>query len=157
MTSRMFAASIVLLGIGSTVAPVETLARSGGLIAATSLSARGAVRPFVGARPSAHTSLAPGMTREFPAHIRDFRLSRLGDHRGPGFPLWWGYASYVPNYYPSEYAVPYEEPPYAYPSIPNFSERSRPAVIYKPGCHTDTQAVPSETGGERTINITRCY
>jgi hypothetical protein len=157
MTSRMFAASIVLLGIGSMVAPTGTSARSGGLVAAPSLSTRGAVRPFVGPPPSARMSLRPGMPREFPAHIRDFRMSRFGDHRGPGFPLWWGYASYVPNYYSSEYAAPYEVPPYAYPPIEVFPERSRPIVAHPLECRTDTQKVPSETGGERTINITRCY
>ena len=153
MTSRMFAASIVLLGVGAMVVPVETSARSGGLGAAPSLPARGAVRPFVAAPAFAHTSLPPGMTREFPGHIRDFPMSRLG----PRFPQWWGYASYVPNYYPSEYSVPYEVPPYAYPPPQDFSERTRPVVAHQPECRTDTQKVPSEAGGERTINITRCY
>jgi hypothetical protein len=149
----MFAASIVLLGVGAMITLVETSARSGGLGAAPSLSARGAV----GAPTSGHTSLRPGMPRAFPAHIRDFRMSRLRDHRGPRFPLWWGYAPYDPNYYPSEYAGPYEVPSYAYPPTENFSERSRPVVAHPPECRTDTQKVPSEAGGERTINITRCY
>jgi hypothetical protein len=153
MTSRMFAASVVLLGIGAMVAPVETSAGSVGLVAGPSLSARGAVRPFVGPPPSTHTSLLPGLLREFPGHMRDFRVSRFG----PGFPLWWGYAFDVPNYYPSEYAAPYEVPPYAYPPTEDFSERSRPVVAHPPECHTDTQRVPSEAGGERTINITRCH
>src|SRR5260370_34891699 len=156
MTSRSFGASIVLLGIGSMVAPVETSAASGGLIAAPSLSARGGVRPSVRAPRSGHRSLPQQMTREFSAHIRGFRMSRLGDHRGPGFPLWWGYGSDVPYDYPSEYAVPYEQQ-YGYPSADGFSERSRPVVFYQPGCRTDTQTVPSETGDERTINVTRCY
>jgi hypothetical protein len=64
MTSRMFAASIVLLGIGSTVAPVEASAGSGGLIAAPSFSARGAVHPSVTAPLSARTSLPHGVTGE---------------------------------------------------------------------------------------------
>jgi hypothetical protein len=87
MTSRIFAASIALLGIGAIVAPVETSAGSGGIVAAPSLSARGAIRSFVGAPPAARTSLPPGMTRALPAHIRDFRMLRLGDHREPDFPL----------------------------------------------------------------------
>ena len=156
MTSRMFAASIVLLGLGSMVAPVETSAGSGGVIAAPWFSARGAVRPSIAARPSVHSAMR-GMTGAFPAHIGSFRMSRLGDHRRAGFPVWWGDAPYVPNYYPSEYAAPYAELPYTYPSIENFSERSRPIVTYQPGCSTDTQKVPSETGGEHTIHITRCY
>jgi hypothetical protein len=153
MTSRIVAASIFLLGIGSIVAPVETSAGSGGLVTAPALAAPASIRPFLGAPPSAHMSMPPRMSREFPARIRDFRLSRLG----LGFPLWWGYPSYVPNYYPSDYTLPYEVPPYAYPPIDNFSERSRPVVAHPPECRTDTQKVPSETGGERTINITRCY
>ena len=84
-------------------------------------------------------------------------MSRRTDHRQPGFPLWWGYASYPSDYYPYEYAAPYGDLPYAYPPMANFSERSRPIVTYQPGCHTDTQKVPSESGGERSINITRCY
>ena len=119
-------------------------------------SARGAVRPSIAARPSVHSAMR-GMTGAFPAHIGSFRMSRLGDHRRAGFPVWWGDAPYVPNYYPSEYAAPYAELPYTYPSIENFSERSRPIVTYQPGCSTDTQKVPSETGGEHTIHITRCY
>jgi hypothetical protein len=77
------------------------------------------------------------------------------DHRQPGFPLWWGYAS---PYYPSENAAPFEQPFY-YPAYPqdNWAERSRPVVTYEPGCRTDTQKVPSESGSERTIHITRCY
>src|SRR5437879_9283597 len=102
MTSRMFVASIVLLGVGAMIAPVETSAGSGGLIVAPSLSARGAVRPSVGAPRLAHTSLRQGMTREFPAHIRGFRISRLGAHRRLGFLLRWGYGYYVPNYNQSD-------------------------------------------------------
>ena len=157
MTSRMFAASIVALGIGAMVAPVETSAGSGGLIAAPSLSARGAVHPSVAAPSFAHTSLRRGMTGAFPTHVDGFRMSRPGDRRGPGFPMWWGYAPSVPNYYPSEYVAPTGESPYAYPPTENFSERSRPVVTHPPECRTDTQTVPSESGGERTINITRCY
>jgi hypothetical protein len=158
----MFAAGIVFLGIGSMIAPVETSAGSVGLIGAPSLSARGAVRPSFATPPLARTSLPRGMTGEFRAHIRGFRMSRFGDHRRPGFSQWWGYAPYVTGYYPSYYGAPYEDPPYAYPPTEyppteNFSERSRPVAIYPPGCSTDTQKVPSVTGGEATISITRCH
>ena len=181
MTSRMFAASIVLLGIGSMIAPVETSAKSGGLIAAPSLSARGAVRPSVAAPPSLRTSLPHGMTGEFRArtgefrahtgefraHIRDFRMrdfrfARFGDRRRFGFSPWWGYAPYFTSYYPSDYAAPYQDPPYAYPSTEyppteNSSERPRPVVVYQSGCRTDTEKVPSATGGEATVSVTRCH
>jgi hypothetical protein len=76
---------------------------------------------------------------------------------------WWGFAGTGPIYYPSDYTPPvppvesFPAPYPAYPPYENFSERSRPPVYYQPGCHTDTQTVPSEAGGERTITITRCY
>jgi hypothetical protein len=154
MTSRIFAASIVVFGIGAMVAPLETSARSGGFAAAPSLAARGAVRPSVATPSFAHVFMPHRMTGGI-ATIRGFHVSRLGDHRGRDFSPPWGYA-YVPNYYPSEYAVPNEDRPYAYPAE-NFSERARPIVTHEPGCRTSTQTVPSEAGGERTINITRCY
>ena len=88
--------------------------------------------------------------------MREFRTARPGDRHGDtGFPLWWA-GSYIPGY-AYQYADPSGEVPYAYPPTENFSERSRPVVTYQPGCRTDTQQVPSESGGERTINITRCY
>jgi hypothetical protein len=157
MTSRLFAASIVLLGIGSMISPAETLARSGGFVAAPSLPARGAARPSVSASFFAHTSPRLRMTGEFPGHMRGFRMSRRFDHRQPDFPLWWGYGSYPTDYYPYDYGAPVGEAPYSYSPMENFSERSRPVVTYQPGCRTDTQKVPSESGGERSINITRCY
>jgi len=83
-------------------------------------------------------------------------MARPGDRHGDvGFPLWWA-GSYIPSY-PYRYADPSGEVPYAYSPMENFSERSRPVVTYQPGCRTDTQTVPSEGGGERMINITRCY
>jgi hypothetical protein len=89
--------------------------------------------------------------------MRGFRGAELGDRRGAALPLWWGFSSYVPSYDPSGYAAPYAQPVYIYPPTENFSERSRPVVAYPPGCRTDIQKVPSESGGERTINVTRCY
>jgi hypothetical protein len=137
-------AALVTFGIGATIAPVETSARSGGFGAAPSMSAHGSVRSSFA---SPHSALA---------HMRDFR-TRLGDRRGErtGFPLWWS-GDYLPSY-PYGYADLSGEVPYAYPPMENFSERSRPIVTHPPACRTDTQTVPSESGGERTINITRCY
>jgi hypothetical protein len=93
----------------------------------------------------------------FPAHIEVFRTSRLGEQRRPGLPLWWGNAPYVPNYYPSEFAVPYDLPSYAYPTTEYFSTRPRAVVASPAECRTDIRKVPSETGDEHAINITRCY
>jgi hypothetical protein len=157
MSSRILKAGIVVLGVGAMVAPVAASAESGGLVAAPSLVARSAVSPSFATPLFSHRSPAPGMSGEFPRHMRGLRMSEPGDRRGPGFPLWWGFGSSVPNYYPSAYVAPYVAAPYAYPPLENFSERSRPVVARPPECRTDTQKVPSETGGERTINITRCY
>jgi hypothetical protein len=151
MTSRIFAAGIVVLGVGTMTAPVATSAGSGAPLAAPSSVAPSLVRPsFAGPLP------AHGLSA-FPAHMRGFRIPERGDRRGAAFPLWGGYASSVPSYYPSGYAAPYAEPVYIYPPTENFSERSRPIMTRPPECRTDTQKVPSEAGGERTINITRCY
>jgi hypothetical protein len=92
----------------------------------------------------------------------DRRVARFGDRRRFGFPQWWGYPPYVTSYYPSDYAAPYEDPPYAYPPTEyppteNFSERPRPVVVYQSGCRTDTEKVPSATGGEATVSVTRCH
>ena len=137
--------AIGMLGIAAMIAPVEASARSGGLAAAPSLSAHGAVRSSFA---SPHSALT---------HVRDFRMAHPGDRRGAvGFPLWWA-GGYLPSYpYPSGYADPSVEIPYASPPMENFSERSRPIATHEPSCRTDTKTVPSESGGERTINITRC-
>jgi hypothetical protein len=137
-------AALVTLGLGATMAPDETSARPGGFVAAPSLAAHGPVRSSFA---SPHSALA---------HVRDFRTVRPGDHhRDTGFPVWWT-GSYLPSY-PYGYVDPSGEVPYAYPPLENFSERSRPVVTYQRACRTDSQTVPSESGGERTINITRCY
>jgi hypothetical protein len=159
MTFQKHAAGMVafgILGIGTMIVPVETSARSGGFAAAPSLSAPGTARPSSALPHSAHQPLQHGISGELSTQMRDFRIARPGDRRGgQGFPVWWA-GAYVPSY-PYGYADPSWEAPYAYPPMENFSERSRPVVTYQPGCRTDAQTVPSEGGGERTINITRCY
>ena len=136
-------AALATLGLGTAITSVETSARSVGFVAAPSLSAHGIVRSSFA---SPHAALA---------HMRDFRTARPGDrHGGTGFPVSWA-GGYLPSY-PYGYADPSGEVPHAYPLMENFSERSRPTVNYQPTCRTDTQQVPSESGGERTINITRC-
>jgi hypothetical protein len=145
MTSRIFAAGIVVLGVGALTVPVATSAGSGGPLAASLI------------RPSFAGPLPAHRFGGFAAHMRGFRISERGERRGAAFPMWWGYPSSVPGYYPSGYAAPYAESLYDYPPTENFSERSRPIMTSPPECRTDTQKVPSEAGGERTINITRCY
>src|SRR5579872_2124816 len=149
MIFRILAASIVVLGITTMAAPVATSARSGGFVSASSLGARSLVRPAIATPFSAHTFRTEG-TRP----LNGFHMARQAERRTPGSPWWWGYESDLPSYYPAGYA--YGGFPNPYPAE-NFSERSRPIVTYQPGCRTETQTVPSERGGERSINITRCY
>jgi len=151
MIFRVFAAGMVVLGIGTMAAPVGTSARPGGFVAASSLGARSFVRAAIATQLSAHTFRPEGMRQ-----LNGFHMSRQAERQGPGSPWWLGYGSDLPGYYPAEYAAPYGAFPYPYPTE-NFSERSRPIVSYQPGCRTETQKVPSEGGGERSINITRCY
>jgi len=152
MTSRIFAAGIVVLGIGATMAPVETSAGSGGLPAAPSAAASALVRPSFTPPHPVHRFGG------FPTHTGGFRMSEPSDRRVAGFPLWWGWPDYYPfGYGAFGYGAPYAEPAPIYPTIEEISAWSRPAVAHVPECRTDTQKVPSETGGERTINITRCY
>jgi hypothetical protein len=152
MTSRMFAAGIVVFAVA---ASGETgAAWAAGFVSVPSLPARSAVGPAVARVPFAHTFQHRGMVGSFPLRLNGSRVARMRDDRQLGFPLWWGYASN-----PSENVAPYEQRTYAYPAYPieNWEERSRPVVTYEPGCRTDTQKVPSDSGGEHSINITRCY
>jgi hypothetical protein len=101
MISRIFAAGIGVLGIATMAAPVDTSARPGGFVAASSLGARSFVRPSIATPFSAHRFRREGMRQ-----INGFHMSREGERQSPGSP-WWGYASYLSSYYPSEYAAPY--------------------------------------------------
>jgi hypothetical protein len=146
MSYRMLAAGIVMLGFGAATG-VSAAAQGGS--AHTSLPL---VNP--GQRPPAPVAPATSFRSHFGAFGAFGRSSRFGR-----FP-WWGAAPYGQIYYPPEEAPSIVSIPVPYPLYPpyeNFSERSRPPVAYEPGCRTDTQTVPSETGGERTISITRCY
>jgi len=134
MTARVLTACVVLSGIGAMLTPFEALA-----------GAQWRARPV----PPA---LGRGVVR--PPLIQHFPEMRFRHHTGP---IWSGY---VPENYPPEYpadpGTPY--PPiqgFYYPSNQGFNERTGPPAIYR--CRTDSQKVPSEAGGERIINITRCY
>jgi hypothetical protein len=154
MIYRMLAASIVVLGVGAMVAPIETSARPGGFISAPSLPAAGGARAAGAGARFAHMAPRHAMAGSFAWRVNGSRREGARDHRERGFAAWPGYA-----YYPSGYAVSSEPPPYGYPAYPPdyWEERSRPVVTYQPGCRTDVQTVPSESGSARTINVTRCY
>jgi hypothetical protein len=145
MIHRIVAASIILLSFG--------------LTAAVSAAPTGrSAHPLALVRPGQRI---PTPTPPSTRFVRHFGAFGAFDHRHFARFPWWGYGSYGPTDFPSDYA-PEAEPlpypyPYPYPPFENFSERSRPPVFYQPGCRTDTQTVPSESGGERTIHVTRCY
>ncbi|SRR6266849_482077 len=105
-----------------------------------------------GFRPSFHA--APPLTRAFPARIGDFRRPFVRDRRVGRVLVWPGSGSFDPYYYyPSDDAAPYEG---ATEGISAPQPRAR-VMVYTPGCRTQTQTVPSESGGSHTVNITRCY
>jgi hypothetical protein len=131
MTTRALTAGIVVLGIGAMLMPVATLAGDGRMPPVPPALGRGVIRP------------------PLPARFPEMRFRHRHD-----FSTWWSYAPDIANGTPPEYAPPPGGSPY--PPIQIFPERSGPPAVY-PRCRTDSQKVPSEAGGERTINITRCY
>jgi hypothetical protein len=132
MTSRGFAAGIVLACTAALFVPVETRAGSWGHGTAAPMAARGVTHPSV-------------------AHFPEMRFRHHSD-----FPVGWSYAPIVSTEYPTEPAAPYPAP--AYPPAPTYIERAGPPPGWMgPRCRTDRQKVPRESGGETTINITRCY
>jgi hypothetical protein len=149
MIHRIVAAGIALLGAGCLAAPLAISAGinpgSSGRFAATSL-------PLVNPGHPIPNPPSPPHSGAFHQH---FAFKSFRRHEGfvPNTPLWWGYAGSGPTYYPPVATVPVETTIFDLPP----QERSRPPVAYEPGCRTDAVTVPSESGGHRTINITRCY
>jgi len=153
MTLRAFAAGIFALGIAAIPSSNSWAAAGGHVAAAPAFAARGA--------PVAHSSSLmahPRINGGFHFRVgemRGFRFSRLRDRFAPGFPFWWGYAAAGPYDDPADYGQTYGIPTVAYPPFQGFPQQ--PVTPHVPDCRTDSQTVPSEGGGQRTINITRCY
>src|ERR1700690_4625480 len=104
MIFRIFAASIVVLGITTMAAPVETSARSGGFVSASSPGARSFVRPAITAPFSAHAFRPEPMRRLNGFHMARQEERRSGERQSaerqsPGSPWWSGYGSDIPSYY----------------------------------------------------------
>jgi len=141
MITRVYAAGLVaMLCLGSVLAPDEAFARGGF-----------GGRSF-GLSPGFH---APALRTPFLAHRR-IGFERLRRHDGLGVPLTvLGGAAYGP----SDYVDPYFRPADAEPDIvPGaLPGGGNPVFVYRRGCRTQTVTVPSEDGGDRAINITRCY
>jgi hypothetical protein len=165
MPVRIVAGLVISVGLISLAN--ETLARGGG--------------GFGGVR----TAAPPAVLRAAPsAAIRSHALRSpfFGRHRssdGGGAGLWGigsgdyssygdysGYGNYYPYYDSSGYGrpspYPYGRPPYPpaanYPAADSAPDAQRVIFLvpYRPGCDSETQNVPSVSGGERVIRIVRC-
>jgi hypothetical protein len=142
MISRMYAVGFVaVFCLASTLASTETFGRSGGFGGRSIAIASGFHPPAL--RP-------PSLL-----HPRQF---------GFGVPPRRQFGAGVPltvlggvHYGPSDYIDPYDQPSLADPdatgAIPG---DANPAFAYRPRCRVQTVTVPSEGGGARSINITRC-
>jgi hypothetical protein len=162
MTHGTIAAAVAIIGIGLTLAPVETFARPGGMAA----GARGfhggfrpSVRPFVRV-PRAATPTFLGVSGRVGIAQRPLAEQHRRVHGfGLGGPYVYG------TFYPLDAAaqtvvvnnqqIVSGPPPAAYPAAAPVVERIK-VIIYRPaGCDSQTQTVPSKDG-DREITILRC-
>jgi hypothetical protein len=156
MVVRTYAAGlVVVIGVVFVLASNEACARSGGFGARSFSVASGFRSP--GLRPNFRPALQPGFRSGLRPGFRPaLRSAFFNRHRsGFGVPLTWPGGSY---YDPSDYGAPYE-PLYFDPSggegeIP---AEVNPVAIHRWGCRSQTVTVPSEDGGESSVNIVRCY
>jgi hypothetical protein len=151
MVSRMIAAGIALLGASCLAAPLAISAGPNVGVSAGVNQRAAPSLPLVD--PGKPIPNPPSPPQSGGHHHFAFRSPRGHEPFEPGTPFWWGYAGYAPAYYPQLEVAPVAASAYEVPP----QERSRPQVFYQPGCRVDAVTVPSESGGMRTINITRCY
>jgi hypothetical protein len=183
MNSRIAAGFLAIFATGLMVAPVETAARGGGFVGGRAMPAVGGfrgpivrppiapVRPMVAPVVRAPFARAPIVRAPFarvPFGRVPFANLRHRRFFSAGLPVSvWGdapwYSGYTdPSYYPSYYSAPPDPAIYSYPATASPAEGVpvRERVIYvmppRPGCSTQTYTVPSERGGERSINVVRC-
>jgi len=180
MVSRILAGAAALVAIGSFAAPVAVSAKgaSGGAFGGHASLGHASPAFHSGMHPGLHPGLQPH--GPFPAHAPFFAhgpfLGHFGAHgigfrrfalrpdRFPGTGWWWTgfdeigpYAYYYPPYTQPGSAAPGDQSAPPPPAAADGTPQTRPAMIYRPGCRTQTQTVPSEFAGTRTVNITRCY
>jgi hypothetical protein len=145
MVIRMYAVGlVVIIGLGLALAPNQAFGRSGGF-GGRSFAIAPAFRPPVLQRSLGFRS---------PALRQSVLLRR---HRfGFGVPLTGFGGSY---YDPSDNANPYYQSSYAYPDMAtgDIPVGYSSPVIHHRGCDSQSVTVPSESGGERSVNIVRCY
>jgi len=153
MTHRFLASvSITVLGIGLMLVSEAAFARGGGF-------ARGSGGFRLGAFPMHHAGAAFGLHRRwFRSGASSAAAAAWGEAGGSG--MGYGTSVYVPPvYYLVSYNQLYDQP--SYPAIAetgpaprHISSTRAPGSL--PICETQTVRVPSERGGQRTVNVTRC-
>jgi len=159
MIYRIVLASFtVACAIAPLFTPVTASARAGGSGGGFHGGFRGGFRApvFHAARP-AFGRLAARAGHFRRDHFRGQRLARVQ--------VWPGFGAFDPYYfdpyyyYPTNYGATEGLAPNADPAdqgAPSARPRDR-VIVYPPGCRTQVQVVRSESGGERSVNITRCY
>ena len=162
VVSRIVLAAVIgMFGIAASVAPLSAKGGSGG-------SRASGGRAGFAFRAGLHAHGAFALHPHFHAHVIGHQPFRLGQrrnfiapYRGALFVPFWGglddTGPYYPAYYPSADTAPDDD---SAPTAADDSAAPRPRMpiaIYRPGCRTQAQTVPSEDGGTRTVHITRCY
>jgi hypothetical protein len=153
MITRVYAAGLaVVLCVGSVLAPSEALARFGGFGGrafgfSPGFHAPGLRTPFLAHPFLAHPFLAHRRAFAFDRFRRQDTLVPLTVLGGAGL------------YGPSDYVDPYPQPVAIEQEVVTgaIPGGGGPVFVVRPGCRTQTVTVPSEAGGHRSINITRCY
>ena len=156
MLMRMYAAGLAVgIAIVFALAPNEAFGRSGGFGGRSFAMAPGFRSPVF------QQSL--GFRSPVFGHSLAFRSPALRQslllHRGR-YGLGAPWAGLGGSYYdPADYFDPYYQPSYAGPDIATAEIPGGfdPPAIHHRGCESQTVSVPSEDGGERSINIVRCY
>ena len=144
MTVRVAAGFLAILAAGLIAAPVESSAGSGAFAGSRAMQFQRGVqaptsRPAVGRpRPVA----APG--RVHAGHFKRFRHRRAPVVVVVGVPWYGGYDD-------STYLAPDEQGPSVSP--PTEADTMRPP----PGCRAQAYKVRSEDGGERSVEVVRCW
>jgi hypothetical protein len=118
--------------------------------------------------PFAHHHHAPFAHRDF-RDRHEFRAAARRHHRGIwSLPGYYGYGlplTYAPDdtafygtyYDPSDVTGSIVVPPYTVPSAPVPALAGLPEPpVQRAGCRSQTVAVPSPSGAERSVTITRC-
>jgi len=138
---------VVVCGVASVDSSNAVIARGG--------SAGAGHAGFAG-----HSFRTPGpgfgqFGRSVPARAIASRRPALRQSAYWAWPSWWGTDNGDPYYYyPAGTA---SAPATTGTEDTSAAQRPVPVVVYQPGCRTQQQTVPSEAGGTRTVNITRCY